>query len=132
LRTGKVTQSPRKTERQRRTDAAFLYFQAENLVPTTSKLFATEGVADGSTNTKNVVGVEVGGVIYDAIEMSFGADKEAPPHGVADVGAEVEEKVIAVKMGVATCREIAIAEWAIEKYALATNARHEVGVHPLA
>jgi len=58
-----------------------------------------EGVADGNAHAKNVVGVEVGGVIYDAVEMRLGADKKVSPHAVLDAAAHVQEKVVAVKMG---------------------------------
>lgn len=53
-------------------------------------LIAVEGVADGSSEAKYVIGVEVGGVIEDAVVMSFGADKDLSPHAVVDSRAHVE------------------------------------------
>jgi hypothetical protein len=68
-------------------------------------------------------------IIYDVVQVSFRADEEAFPDGVADVRAKMEEEVIGVKMTGATDRVIATAVWAIEEDALAANAGHEIGGH---
>ena len=68
------------------------------------------------------------GIIYDVVKVSFGTDEEASPNGVANVGAQVEEEVIGVKMGSATCGKIAIAVRVVETYALAADTRHEISV----
>lgn len=85
-----------------------------------------EGVADGCAETKDVVGMEVDGVIDDPVVVCFGADKEAPPEGVADAGADVKKKMIAIQMGGAT-GVIAVAGWRIEKCGLAARASREIG-----
>ena len=51
------------------------------------------------------------------------------PHPVADVASKINQKMIAVKSGAATCGETAIAGWAIEKHPLAAHASHEIGIH---
>lgn len=64
-------------------------------------LFVAKSVADGSAHPKYVIGVEIG-VVYDVVEVSFGAHKVVPPRGVADADAKVKEELIVVKVGGAT------------------------------
>ena len=88
----------------------------------------TESVPDGSAETEDVIGMKLG-IIYDAVQVSFRADEEAFPDGVADVRAKMEEEMIGVKMTGATDGVIATAVWAIKEDALAANAGHEIGGH---
>ncbi len=88
----------------------------------------TESVPDGSAETEHVIGMKLG-IIYDAVQVSFRADEEAFPDGVADVRAKMKEEVIGIKMGGATDRVIATAVWAIEKDVLAANTGHEISGH---
>lgn len=59
-------------------------------------LLRVEGIADGGADAKNVVGVKFVGVIYDAIVMSLGADKEVSPYLVLDAATNVHEEMSAV------------------------------------
>jgi hypothetical protein len=49
-------------------------------------LFAAKSVADGSTDAKDVIGVKIA-IVYDVVQVSFGAHEQVPPHGVADAAA---------------------------------------------
>ena len=90
-----------------------------------------EGVTDRSAESKYVIGVEIGGVIEDAVVISFGADKEFPPHAVVESPTHVKQKVIAVQMGGATGRVTAVAVGVVVKHGLATRADGEDGAGSL-
>jgi hypothetical protein len=95
------------------------------------RLFETEGVADRSTDTQHVIGVEFG-IVHDVVQVSFGTNEEVLPHPVADVGAHIKEKMIRVKVGGATYGEIATAGGTVKEDPLAANPGHEVSVHSVA
>ena len=80
-------------------DAAFFLWKVEVSSRRRRILIRVEGIADGSADAQNVIGVKVDGVIDDAVEMGLGSDKKVSPHAVLDAAAHVQEKVIAVKMG---------------------------------
>ena len=59
-------------------------------------LLGVEGIADGGADAKNVVGVKFVRVIYDAIVMSLGANKEVSPYSVLDAATHMQEEMSAV------------------------------------
>jgi hypothetical protein len=95
------------------------------------RLFETERVADRSTHTEHIIGVEFG-IVHDVVEVSFGTDEEMFPQAVTDVGANMKEKVIGVKVGGATYGEIATAGGTVKEDPLAANPGHEISVHSVA
>ena len=62
------------------------------------------------------------GIVHDVVQVSLGADEEVFPHSVADVGANMKEKMISVKVGSATYGEIATAGGTIKEDPLAADA----------
>jgi len=105
-------------------------FQATRGGPS-RRLFETEGVADRPTYTQHIVGVEFH-IVHDVVEVSFGTDEKVFPHAVTDVGANMKEKVIRVKVGGATYGEIATAGGTIKEDPFAANPAHEISVHSVA
>jgi hypothetical protein len=58
-----------------------------------------EGVANGNSQAKHIVGMEIIGVVEDPIIVRLGTDKDISPYPVVDRSAHVKQKMIAIKMG---------------------------------
>jgi len=92
----------------------------------------TDGVPDGGAYSNHVIRTEVGGIIYDVIEVSLGPDKDVSPYVVADAAANIDQKVVAA--GVAGAEKDAVASGlvTIEACALPADASHEIDAYLLA
>src|ERR1700722_11982170 len=61
-------------------------------------------------------------VVHDAVEVCLWTDKELPPHVVADSGAQMQKKVVAVELGDAASGVAATGITVIEKHGRAAGA----------
>jgi hypothetical protein len=71
--------------------------------------------------------VEIGGVVYDVIEVSFRAYKDMSPDCVANAAPKVKQEMIAGEVVGATCGESAISVLVIEEHGFSAHPSHKVG-----
>lgn len=110
---------------QRRDDAAFSF--VTGFFRSVRALFLAKRVADRSADTKYVIGVETG-IIYDVVEVSFGAHKVVSENPVADTEAGVKQELVAVEVGGAPRGKVAGAIYVVEKKSLSADSCHDLRV----
>lgn len=86
---------------------------------------SVEGIADGSAQAKNAVGVEIFGVIDDVVVMGFGPEKEVSPYPIAESSAYVNQKMIAVQVSGTATRVNATTVRVVIQHGLAAHAGRE-------
>jgi hypothetical protein len=93
---------------------------------------AADGIADGSSDPHYIVGAEVGGVIYDVVEMRLGSDEHVSPDVVANTAADVHQKMIAAVIAGSEIDATAGGLIAVEASRLDADTTHQVEANFLA
>jgi len=96
-------------------------------------LFGTaDGVPDWGPYADNVVGAEVGSVVYDVVEVRLGPHKDISVYVVADAAANIHQEMVAAGVAGTEIDAVAGRLVTIEASGLPADAAHEVGADLLA